>query len=539
MRTDEDPLNLPPQKVGAAGSLGMARNGAFKHIDYAAQQVAASTSINGAIASAHNSTSQDTAPTKCQSVQQKRFVPNSLLSLIALDVTFISLAQALILTYLHQRLNLEGAEQISIVILLSLLFTMGSLYASGCYRRDSLSRFSTAIAPLAVAIGLAATLLILTMNFALAAIYPDMAVYRSISRCFTITLIMTAIALPICSVNRACYFAMVRRHWFVRRVLVVGTGTRAAYLETLLGSDTHRAHSQLFFISEAALGGAPSVHAAVQGPVLNSSRSVEDVAAELGADEVVIAVDEKRGLAIERLLSCKTNGIPIIEYDALIERETGRIDLRWLELSWLVYSPGFEIKLLDTILKRALDLVVSAALLIVSLPAMLMAIVAIKFEDGGPLFYKQTRVTQGGREFWIYKLRTMRVDAEAQGAQWASKNDSRTTRVGNFLRKSRIDEIPQLWNVLAGDMSLVGPRPERPVFIEQLSKQIPMYNFRHGVKAGLTGWAQINYPYGASVEDARAKLEYDLYYMKNYNVVRDLSIILQTFRILVWRGGAR
>jgi len=176
---------------------------------------------------------------------------------------------------------------------------------------------------------------------------------------------------------------------------------------------------------------------------------------------------------------------------------------------------------------------------VISLPAVLLAILAIKAEDGGPAFYRQTRVTQGGRQFWIYKLRTMRVDAEVQGAQWAAKNDSRTTQVGSFLRKSRIDEIPQLWNVLCGEMSLVGPRPERPVFIEQLSKQIPMYNFRHGVKAGLTGWAQINYPYGASIEDARAKLEYDLYYMKNYSVLRDLSIILQTFRILIWHVGAR
>jgi lipopolysaccharide/colanic/teichoic acid biosynthesis glycosyltransferase len=178
-------------------------------------------------------------------------------------------------------------------------------------------------------------------------------------------------------------------------------------------------------------------------------------------------------------------------------------------------------------------------MLVISLPAMVLAIVAIKLEDGGPAFYRQTRVTQGGRPFWIYKLRTMRVDAEVMGAQWAAKDDSRTTQTGSFLRKSRIDEIPQLWNVLRGEMSLVGPRPERPVFIEQLSKQIPMYGFRHGVKAGLTGWAQINYPYGASIEDARAKLEYDLYYMKNYSILRDLSIILQTFRILVWRVGAR
>ncbi|HTC84426.1 MAG TPA: TIGR03013 family XrtA/PEP-CTERM system glycosyltransferase [Rhizomicrobium sp.] len=469
----------------------------------------------------------------------KRFVPNSLLFLIGLDFALNGSAQALVLTDLHLRLNLSSPWHIAIVTLLSLLFTMGALYATGCYRRDSLVRFSTALSPLAVAIAIAAAATIATMHLVLWPIFPDQEVYRSVSRCFTVTLLATAIALPICSANRAVYFAMVRRHWFARRVMIVGTGTRAAYLQTLLESDTHRAHSELFFVSEAILDGHSAASPKIRQIVPCTDKSLEDLATELKADEVVVAVDEKRGLAIERLLNFKISGIPVIEYDALLERETGRIDLRWLELSWLVYSPGFEVKLLDAILKRALDLTISAALLIISMPALLVAMAAVKLEDRGPIFYRQTRVTRGGREFWIYKLRTMRVDAEAKGAQWASKNDARTTKVGSFLRQSRIDEIPQLWNVLSGEMSLVGPRPERPVFIEQLSKQIPMYNFRHGVKAGLTGWAQINYPYGASVEDARAKLEYDLYYMKNYSVLRDLSIILQTFRILIWRVGAR
>lgn len=469
----------------------------------------------------------------------KRFVPNSLLFLIGLDFVLNGSAQALVLADLHQRLGLDSVTQIVIVTALSLLFTMGALYASGCYRRDSLVRFSTALSPLAVAIALAAAATIAVMHFVLWPIFPEVEVYRSVSRCFTVTLLATAIALPICSANRAVYFAMVRRHWFARRVLIVGTGTRAAYLQTLLESDTHRAHSELYFVSEAILDGASPVSARIRRIIPCTGKSLEDLATELRVDEVVVAVDEKRGLAIEKLLNFKISGVPVIEYDALLERETGRIDLRWLELSWLVYSPGFEVKLLDAILKRSLDIAISAALLIISMPALLVAMVAVKAEDRGPIFYRQTRVTRGGREFWIYKLRTMGVNAEAQGAQWAAKNDSRTTKVGSFLRQSRIDEIPQLWNVLSGEMSLVGPRPERPVFIEQLSKQIPMYNFRHGVKAGLTGWAQINYPYGASVEDARAKLEYDLYYMKNYSVLRDLSIILQTFRILIWRVGAR
>ena len=302
-------------------------------------------------------------------------------------------------------------------------------------------------------------MLIAVMHYILPMVFQRADVFLSISRCFTIALLMTAMALPICTVNRACYFAMVRRHWFARRVLVVGTGTRAMYLQTLLNSDAHRAHSELFFAPELVLGGVAPKNSRISDVLVDTGKALEELAHEVRADEVVIAVDEKRGLAVERLLSCKTSGIPVIEYDALIERETGRIDLRWLELSWLVYSPGFEIKILNSMLKRVLDLVISAGMLVISLPAVLLAIAAIKLEDRGPAFYRQTRVTQGGRQFWIYKLRTMRVDAEVQGAQWAAQNDVRTTQVGNFLRKSRIDEIPQLWNVLCGEMSLVGPGP--------------------------------------------------------------------------------
>ncbi len=190
-------------------------------------------------------------------------------------------------------------------------------------------------------------------------------------------------------------------------------------------------------------------------------------------------------------------------------------------------------------LKRAMDIIVSATALLVAMPVLLISSIAIVAEDFGPVFYRQTRVTQGGRTFWIYKLRTMRTDAEKFGAQWAEENDPRITRVGRILRRSRVDEIPQLFNVLVGNMSLVGPRPERPMFVDHLAQKIRLYGLRHNVKSGLTGWAQINYPYGASEEDAKRKLEYDLYYMKNYSLLRDLSIMLQTFRVLIWPQGVR
>ncbi len=195
---------------------------------------------------------------------------------------------------LHQRLFLEGDVQVAAVILSSLLLTLGSIYATGCYRRDSLVRFSSAISPLAVAIGLAAALLIGVMHLVLAPVFPHSDVFRSISRCFTIALLMTAVALPICTVNRACYFAMVRRHWFARRVLVVGTGTRAAYLQSLLNSDAHRAHSELFFAPETVLGGVAPIGSKLSNVLPDTGRALEELAYEVQADEVVIAVDEKR-----------------------------------------------------------------------------------------------------------------------------------------------------------------------------------------------------------------------------------------------------
>jgi lipopolysaccharide/colanic/teichoic acid biosynthesis glycosyltransferase len=246
---------------------------------------------------------------------------------------------------------------------------------------------------------------------------------------------------------------------------------------------------------------------------------VLDIAREVGADEIVMAPDERRGIKLDSLLECKKNGFPVVQYLSFVEHETRRIDVRRLEIGWLLYTPGFYFGLFS--------------------PFLLAATIAIKFDDGGPIFYTQRRLTRNGRVFNILKLRTMRVDAEKAGAVWAAERDPRITRIGHFLRQSRVDEMPQLWNVLRGEMSLVGPRPERPEFVGELAAALPLYNERLMVKAGLTGWAQINYPYGASIEDARAKLSYDLYYVKNFSVLFDMLIILQTLRVVLWPSGAR
>jgi exopolysaccharide biosynthesis polyprenyl glycosylphosphotransferase len=275
--------------------------------------------------------------------------------------------------------------------------------------------------------------------------------------------------------------------------------------------------------------------------ILTAYGNLMALADRLRADQIVVAPDERRGMALESLISCRATGYPVFQYMSFLEKEVKRIDIKRLDYAWVLFSSGFNVGPLDLALKRLLDLVVSLIILVLSLPLLLPAMVAVWLCDRGAVFYAQVRVTRGGRKFKILKLRSMRPDAEAGGARWAAVKDSRITPVGEFLRRSRLDELPQLFNVLRGEMSLVGPRPERPEFIEQLSRQLPLYEERHAVKAGLTGWAQINYPYGASLDDARSKLSYDLYYVKNFSIFLDLSIILQTLRVVLWPGasGAR
>jgi sugar transferase (PEP-CTERM system associated) len=241
------------------------------------------------------------------------------------------------------------------------------------------------------------------------------------------------------------------------------------------------------------------------------------------------------------LLRVKTTGVQVCEISTFLERETGRVDLQSVNPSWLIFSDGFSSgRLFSGMFKRAFDVAVSLLLLVFALPVILLTALAIKLESPGPAFYRQRRVGLYNQSFEILKLRSMRQDAEVAGkAVWAAQHDARITRIGRFIRKVRIDELPQCWSVLKGEMSFVGPRPERPQFVAELERELPYYAERHMVKPGITGWAQINYPYGASVEDSRHKLEYDLYYAKNYSPFLDLLILLQTLRVVLWPVGAR
>ena len=289
--------------------------------------------------------------------------------------------------------------------------------------------------------------------------------------------------------------------------------------------------------------GVPGERPSVRSGAIDWTDPEPDALAELvdrlGASEIVVAADDRRGLPVQQLLHCKLAGIKVIDFLDFWERETRTVDLEALRPSWLFLSDGFRCGPLDEFLKRAFDIVVSLGLLILTLPLLVVTACAIKLESAGPIFYQQQRVGLRGRSFTILKFRSMRSDAETDGPRWAVEQDPRVTRVGMIIRKLRIDELAQIFNVLRGDMSFVGPRPERPFFVAELARAIPYYSERHWVRPGITGWAQINYPYGASTEDAWVKLTYDLYYVKNRSIFLDCVILLQTARVIFWNYGAR
>lgn len=324
---------------------------------------------------------------------------------------------------------------------------------------------------------------------------------------------------------------------FKRRVLVYGAGRNADLINSRM---RRRSDRQSFVI----VGFVPVSGQETSVPPHLRTKEGEHVcrlADTLQIDEVVIAPDERRGgLPMDELLECAQRGISVVDLSTFFEREAGMVTLSVADPSWLAFSGGFDQSMVRRLNKRFFDLLAAGSMLLVAWPAMLVVALLVKLESKGPVFYKQVRVGEQGRHFEVIKFRSMRVDAEKDGvAQWATKNDDRTTRVGRFIRATRLDELPQLFNVLRGDMSFVGPRPERPQFVEMLSREVRYYNVRHCVKPGLTGWAQLRYPYGASVRDAEEKLTFDLFYIKNRGLVFDLMILLQTVEVVLFRRGAR
>ncbi|PPE69272.1 polyprenyl glycosylphosphotransferase [Caldimonas thermodepolymerans] len=402
------------------------------------------------------------------------------------------------------------------------------LYASvGLYRRGTRSMgLGTLIqrAMLAIALGACITYLLFD------------SVAGEASPGYVVGLAMVYLLVGLVVVRAVIY--MVQKAVGVPRVLIIGTGEDAQAVARDLATHSRIERQVVGFYptTERTEGMRPDQR------VFSRDRSIEEIVAEHDIDEIIVAVREQRGgaLPMDQLLACRIAGTPILDLAGFYERARAEVPIDSLKASWLIYSQGFVQGPARRFAKRAFDIVTSATLLLLTSPIMLLTAIAIRLDSPGPIIYRQERVGLGGRTFMCLKFRSMTVDAEKDGvARWASQNDSRVTRVGAFIRKTRIDELPQLLSVLKGEMSMVGPRPERPSFVQQLREQIPFYDLRHSVKPGVTGWAQVRYSYGASVEDARRKHQYDLYYVKNNSLFLDILVLIETVSVVLFREGSR
>lgn len=338
---------------------------------------------------------------------------------------------------------------------------------------------------------------------------------------------------------RTVFFELVDTSTFKSRVLVYGAGPDASFIDKKLRRKSDRRGFDVlgYVLLEN------QKRQVDENKVINLNESLQDYVDRNKVDEIVVASsDVETKVKIHELVACKLNGIGVLDILSFFEREAGQIRIDIVDPEWLVTTDGFRQSLLQNLIKRSFDMIVGSILLLVSLPIQVLVVIAIWLEDGirAPIVYRQCRIGKKGRKFNVYKFRSMKSDAEkAGGAVWASKGDSRVTRTGGILRKYRLDELPQAVNVIKGDMSFVGPRPERPEFVVQLAKTIPYYNERHVLKPGLTGWAQLNYPYGSSLDDAFQKQIYDMYYVKNHSLFLDCIILLQTVEVVIFGKGAR
>ncbi|MDV3457905.1 TIGR03013 family PEP-CTERM/XrtA system glycosyltransferase [Sphingomonas sp. HF-S4] len=457
----------------------------------------------------------------------KHYVPNAVLLLGLLDIVLLVAAGELgWLVRAHQVGMGPSAMADRIPQLLSFAaFIEIAMIAVGVYGADALQSLRYATARLIVAVSLG--VLGLSMLYFL---IPQISFWRSN------LLYAMGVSVVLLIFLRILLGKALGSQAFKRRIVVLGAGPRAARLKVL----SKAPGAGFAVVGYVSMNEANRVipEAIARDAIYN----LADHVVLLNASEVVLALEERRNaLPLKDLLRVKTTGVHVNEISTFLERETGRVDLDSVNPSWLIFSDGFSSgRMVSSAFKRLFDIAASLLLLVLTLPLVLVTAVAIKLESKGPAFYRQRRVGLYGVGFDVIKLRSMRQDAEAGGqAIWAEKDDPRITRIGRIIRKIRVDELPQCWSVLKGEMSFVGPRPERPQFVEDLEQKLPYYAERHMVKPGITGWAQINYPYGASIEDSRQKLEYDLFYAKNYSPFLDLLILLQTIRVVLFPDGAR
>ena len=425
----------------------------------------------------------------------------------------------------------KGEDLTSVVSLLghASLLSLGMLVvnsALGFYQRIHNRSLNQSRARAALSLVLAVPL-----TYGMFSLFPQSATNRE-------TLAMAAmVGFSVVLLHRVYVVHSMPQSMMRHRVLVFGTGPRAALVgKTLKNDDPH-----VDVVGYYASPNEAESEVSAWG-ILSNHKSLIDTALELEVDEIVVALMERRGgsMPLRELLDCKLHGVRVVDVATHFEKTKGQIRLDSVNAGWLIFGDGFSQDGLRTAVKRLFDICSALVLILVSLPFMLLTMLLIAMESPGPIFYRQERVGFNGRLFNVVKFRSMRTDAEKDGTpRWASAKDDRVTRVGSVIRKLRIDELPQLFCVLAGDMSMVGPRPERPFFVDQLTRQIPYYAVRQSVKPGVTGWAQVRYHYGATLEDSAEKLQYDLYYVKNHSLFLDIVILFETVGVVLMAKGAR
>ena len=444
-------------------------------------------------------------------------------------VLFISVyAATYVRFYPDKSLFTENFDDLWIIALVFAVITILSMLATGLYQGQIREGFAGVLIRIVISF-VASTVLTSLILYLFPALFLGRGI-MAISYLQSFFVIATA---------RAVFFELVDSSAFKTRILVYGAGETAAYIDAKL---RRKADRRGFDIVGFILLSGQTCEIG-KSKLINSNKPLLTIAREIEVDEIAVATsDINIEISVDELVNCKLNGIGVVDILSFFEREAGQIRVDILEPAWLVTSEGFRQSNIQNSIKKIFDITVSFVILIIAAPFLILTAIAIWLEGGGksPIFYNQERVGKQGTLFKVYKFRSMRDDAENPGeAVWASKTDDRVTRVGAFIRKTRLDEFPQILNVLNGTMSFVGPRPERPQFVEELGREIPYYDVRHLVKPGVTGWAQLLYPYGSSIGDAYQKQLFDMYYVKNHTLFLDCLILLQTVEVVLFGKGAR
>lgn len=440
------------------------------------------------------------------------------------DFAFLIVSLSILLTWVNSGLPINMPQ----VLIFSALFASAMLAINillGFYQRTTNASFANKRARAMLSLYLA-----IPVAYGLYALLPITSVNRDLMQLSAMSAVFGMLVTRV----SAAYSPTTKI--LRRRILVFGTGPQAVAVKQALEHSDPSAEIIGFYpgVNEDTPQVPPRL-------ILTRDQPLSDTARNLRADEIVVALSERRGgsMPLRELLDCKLQGIRVLDLASHFEQTLGQIRLDSLYAGWLIFGDGFRQGFVRTLVKRLFDIVCASMLIMLALPVMAAAAILIVVEDGFPLLYRQERVGLGGRLFNVIKFRSMRRDAEKDGKPiWAQAKDNRVTRVGQIIRKLRIDELPQLFSVLKGDMSLVGPRPERPFFVDQLTKEIPFYAVRHSVKPGVTGWAQVRYHYGSTVEDSAEKLQYDLYYVKNHSLFLDIVILFETVGVVLTGKGA-